>query len=685
MEQFRGGKLKRRSWNWRSLLVSTGALGYWCSILGQIGWNAFGALGLGDSTWEDDQESLSSVLKTCVDQALSQRQLDRYCSAALTPYAGLALVLGVLSLWWNPRLSDRVERRNGRLAGLDEYYRIQIFVLVARFVAWACIQDPSMSGLDPGVLPAIHIFMAIFTIIVSILEFLSCLSPSLAVANFGPTKSVIMSRRAVQFNTTPIVSWQQPQEPLISRNPGTSQNEGTPFQSQPESQATPVQQRFPINNLAQPQAQTVAPYNPPTPPPDIMDDSDAMDWTPSQFSLQPNHSITRHVQQQPLSQASPFHGQLPAAPNPPAWQLRNTPNRQVASHSAETPKPNPFNRGPVDSTPKLNLNQEAQQHEPAAETPFAPPKFFPPKDYAADTGLESLFNNAFSIADEPADVQKTRWQQMTVSGNHSDTRTLANARPHILKCVLLSFSLLAWFFAEKRSGDSKHIEIISLAVACLVAGFSLLETLKKPVAARSLSDIILSLAELVASAFLGGTIPRGSSDGIFFTKAGECLLSFMAAQEMMALVWPRYLSTSPSTEESETTTMEPSPRPGTRDTGSAAGSVNTPYSEGISSAHTVTPRQNVQFSPSPSPAFSVASSSHSSSIASPFQSRDAALDVKTPLRSQKFAPAAATRSSYSPMPSFIGFSLNDNDSPQTAAARPAAQATRRYPVRARRS
>lgn len=492
-----------------------------------------------------------------------------------------------------------------------------------------------------------------------------------------------MSRRTVQFNTTPIVSWQETQEPLIPQKPDTSQDECEQLQSPPDSQVTPVPQRFPINNLASPPTPRGAPYNPPTPPPEIIDDSDAMDWTPSQFSLQPNHSIARVVRQPPAPQPSPFHGQLPMAPNPPSWQLRNAQNRQVPAAPAETPRPNPFNHGPLDSTRNSDSNQGAQQQESAA---FAPPKFFPPGDYATDTGLESLFNDAFRIADEPANVQRARWQQMMDSKDLSgSTPTLRETRTRILKCALLSFSLFAWFFAEKRSVDSKHIEIISLAVACLVAGFSLLETLKKPVAARSVFDIIISLVELVASAFLGGSIPRGPSTGIFFTKSGECLLSFMAAQEILALVWPRYLSTRPPKEESETATVNLSSRPATGDTTGDTGSINAPYNEGRSAIYTATPGQNVQHSPAPSPSFSVASSSHSSSIASPFPSRTAASDIKTPLKSQMFAPSAAPRPAYSPMPSFIGFSLNDNDAQQPAATAPAGPTSRRYPLRARRS
>ena len=203
MEQSRSGRLKARSWNWRSLLVSTGALGYWGSILGQIGWNTAGAMTRTDSAWDVDQELPASAVNLCVDQALAQKQVDGYCSAALTPYAGLALVLGVLTLWWNPRLRHRVEGRGGRLVGLDEYYKIQIFVLVMRFVAWAWLQDPSTSGVDPGIFPAIHIFSVVFTILVSILR-PACLC--FDCANYGLVGDRIQACCSVQHHSTGLVA-----------------------------------------------------------------------------------------------------------------------------------------------------------------------------------------------------------------------------------------------------------------------------------------------------------------------------------------------------------------------------------------------------------------------------------------------------------------------------------------------
>jgi hypothetical protein len=74
-------------------------------------------------------------------------------------------------LWWNPKLRLKVEGRGGRFIGLGEYYQVQLIVMVARCVFWAVLKDPSSSGLQPTLPPALHLFMILFTILVSLVFF----------------------------------------------------------------------------------------------------------------------------------------------------------------------------------------------------------------------------------------------------------------------------------------------------------------------------------------------------------------------------------------------------------------------------------------------------------------------------------------------------------------------------------
>jgi hypothetical protein len=62
----------------------------------------------------------------------------------------------------------KVNGKGGRFIGLSEYYKGQLVVLVARCVFWALLKDPSASGLKSDLPAALHMFMIIFTIIVSV-------------------------------------------------------------------------------------------------------------------------------------------------------------------------------------------------------------------------------------------------------------------------------------------------------------------------------------------------------------------------------------------------------------------------------------------------------------------------------------------------------------------------------------
>lgn len=127
-----------------------------------------------DTAWHDPLEFSLTLMTSCINTALQGQQMGNQCVALLAPYSGLVLCLGVLSVWWNPRLRSKVDGKGGRLVGLSEYYKIQIVVLVVRFVAWAALHDPSIIGLDPRLPPVIHIFMGVFTVIVSVV----CPNPS---------------------------------------------------------------------------------------------------------------------------------------------------------------------------------------------------------------------------------------------------------------------------------------------------------------------------------------------------------------------------------------------------------------------------------------------------------------------------------------------------------------------------
>lgn len=174
MDQSRANREARqvRNRSWRSLLLYAGALAYWASIAGQIAWDLISAMTLYQTSGSLDgspiytEPSMAPAFSQCTKQTLSMWRIPSDCVIDLAPAAGVALIAGALSLWWNPKLRLKIDGMPGKFKGLAEYYQAQLIVLVVRCVFWAVLKDPSASGLDPSMSPALHGLMMAFTLLV---------------------------------------------------------------------------------------------------------------------------------------------------------------------------------------------------------------------------------------------------------------------------------------------------------------------------------------------------------------------------------------------------------------------------------------------------------------------------------------------------------------------------------------
>ncbi|PLB36361.1 uncharacterized protein BDW47DRAFT_132819 [Aspergillus candidus] len=518
IDRSKAGRAARqsRTWNWRSLLVFAGAVGYWTSIAGQLCWDAWSALATEELHYSkalSSSPTVSAWIQRIAQNpfAPSSRAID------LAPYARLSLVAGILTLWYNPKLRLKVEGRGGRFVGLGEYYKVQLIVMVVRCAFWAMLKDPASSGLEPALPPALHLFMILFTVL-----------------------SVAISRRVVQYDTRPLVTWSElDSAPTPKRDaettpvPNTANKQvfGTPsegFQTAP---------RFPIEKLATPR-QTPLPslatdISIPTPPPE-----DDMDWTPSvQHNIRPTVSVHQRDQPSVLDGPMPFYGSIPAAPEPPAWTLRNRSKHKKPLE--EVVEPNPFHR-----TPATQASRPWQRGADRSENVFAPPKFFPMSDHASSTGLESLFDRTFTIK-SPEDEEDSNWKRQ-----QKQQQRTSNAKQRLypdfqgafvfqyLRIGLLLASLFAWVLSqyEHLSVTGNYIEVASLGSASLIAGFGLLEVLKQPIVQWNGMEILVYLAELSAAVHLGGNLPHVSLERQYFDRYGKLLLIFMAVQEALGLL-----------------------------------------------------------------------------------------------------------------------------------------------------
>ncbi|KAL4797312.1 Ima1 N-terminal domain-containing protein [Aspergillus venezuelensis] len=511
MDRSKAGKAARkaRQWNWRSLLVFAGAMCYWASIVGQLAWSMTSALPV-EEPLRDPEDLTSPSIASRFNDTLRALNLPSHCPVDLVPYAGLSLVAGILSIWWNPKLRLKVEGRGGRFVRLGEYYQVQLIVLVVRCAFWAVLRDPSSHGLDATLPPALHTFMVLFTIL-----------------------SVVISRRIVRYDTRPLVNWSEDTPTATpvrntEMSPRVTTGPKQPFYI-PHENSKQMTPRFPVEKLATPRTAQEERHVP-TPPPEV----DDMDWTPSiQHNFRPASTAHQRDQRKAaLSGPTPFYGSLPAAPKPPSWKLR-TQHLQRQKPIDEVVQPNPFHRTPAQSS--LDWGRA----EPSPDPVFAPPKFFPLTDHAS-TGLENLFDRAFTIKsaenDEPAYQSPRQARPRTRS-----PQSVSLEGAFVSQCVrlgLLLISLTAWSASQYGlvSVRGYYIEVASLGCVSLLAGFALLESVKQPLAHWNGMELLVYIAELTAAVHLGGYLPGLTTERHYFDRYGKLLLIFMIVQETLALL-----------------------------------------------------------------------------------------------------------------------------------------------------
>ncbi|CAG8058062.1 unnamed protein product [Penicillium olsonii] len=507
MDQSRANRESRqaRTRSWRSLLLILGACAHWSSVVGQLVWDLGAAVTVPHSA-QSLSDDLPNTMSSCVSRSLQIWRIPGDCSPDLSATAGLALITGALSLWWNPKLRFKINGMPGKFEGLGEYYQAQLILMVVRCVFWAVLKDPSASGLDPNLPHALHAGMILFMLL-----------------------SVLISSRLVKYTSRPLVNWSDNSwETRLERAKASSPVQGDSLaltrvsisDTTPKAKDTTFQPRFPIDKLA-PGRQPVEQPPPATP---TQEDGDTMDWSPSvTHNLRP--TITQRNQPSVLSGPHPFQGQVPAAPTPPAWKLRSKTSTKPIEQVIQ---PNPFHRSPSQATGQW------QQRHSEADTVFKAPKFFAPSDHDTSTGLETLFDRAFNF--QPEGGRGSSWGQPSYDGGPaSQFKALSSHYYACARLLLLASFIGAWTLSQNHGMllPGNYVEISALGVASLVAGFALISMLKRPLSQWNGMEILISITELAAAVHMGAHLPTASVNRDYFDRYGKLLLIFMAFQEAL--------------------------------------------------------------------------------------------------------------------------------------------------------
>ncbi|MCJ1340549.1 hypothetical protein MMC09_005845 [Bachmanniomyces sp. S44760] len=486
MDRTRDASISRRDvWDWRGPMLALGAISWWSSSALFVLWHVAGAT-TGAPTYIRHSRSFTSVASRCFQIGSGSECVD-----FISPYVSLALVLAILSSWWNPCISEKLRIQRGRMVGLSEFYRLQFATVFVRVLAWLLLGRSSQ--MLPGDIEYIglHAFLGGFNILM-----------------------FIISHRTIQINYAPRVSFQDSPEPLVVSkkvptfpDPAARRLQGTTqTRFEAASRLSRSNASFPINSLAPRLNQSPAiPHKPPTPPPDEDDEEDAMDWQPTSTSPLFGPS-TRS--QQPISLPkgpSPFYGHLPPAPISQAQRLRNPPNqpalRRVSNEQRENFFRSMINRRSTNSSETDNYStksndgtEEAPQtgklrrsHQPN----MADPKFFPAADME-DTGLESLFNAAFSLGDEPLTLQSSLHKR---DQRYAEKCLLYySSRPtwgRFLVILILVFATLVWLLVENFQDYRATMQILALGIVTGAGANGFIEEILLPEPYRSLTMLLV--------------------------------------------------------------------------------------------------------------------------------------------------------------------------------------------------
>lgn len=300
-------------WGWRSLVVNVAGLAYFSSLGAQLLWHAMGSQSV-DSPASD------------FPAACTSRPVPRKCVETLEKPMKWSLVLGLISLWWNPKWLYKL-KDEGRLTGLSAYYRLQLIVLLLRFGGWIWLTEgPSHMR------PMLHSILLI------------------GIALLSGT-----ALWTIQIDTTPLLDWDREQPALVTK---------TQYVPPP---APTRQEVFPISSLASTTNQSLQQWRPPTPP----TNEDRMDWAPSYAFDQPKQPRYRNVGPSPFHSVLPAMGEAKAIGLPPGHfdKRDRLPEKRESSEAMAEPK---FFPQDLDTGLENIFGQVFSLHETTIQ-PLSPP------------------------------------------------------------------------------------------------------------------------------------------------------------------------------------------------------------------------------------------------------------------------------------------------------------------------
>ena len=163
MEKTRDGRAVYRKSSWKSYMYFLGGVAWLASWVGQAVWNGIGLWiskkgDAYDGMREVDMPLLGS---SCLQQIIQGSGLALGCIEPVDLLAYFALVLGFISILWNPRLQHGLASRGGEIVGKRDYYFLQILLLGGRCASYMYLARTTNSELVVQVIHASSLFLGL--------------------------------------------------------------------------------------------------------------------------------------------------------------------------------------------------------------------------------------------------------------------------------------------------------------------------------------------------------------------------------------------------------------------------------------------------------------------------------------------------------------------------------------------
>ena len=169
IDRTRGQRILHHGSSWKSFVVFLGGIFWAANWAGQALWNG---VGIFKSMAEYDglsDEDITLSASHCVQQSINGLYIAPGCTELADWVARTAILLGIFSCWWNPRLQQKLQRRGGKIVGKLEYYFLQALLLGARCAMYGYLTTTSGSLLDPQLIKGIHSASLFFVALVSVI------------------------------------------------------------------------------------------------------------------------------------------------------------------------------------------------------------------------------------------------------------------------------------------------------------------------------------------------------------------------------------------------------------------------------------------------------------------------------------------------------------------------------------